>query len=114
MLFGLFALSLVAAFSRSFLATFSLSSSVTAACASSAARLPVGVIVIWLVRAVRAGTDLGGSLMPALRSMQGETLGGLLPPQTYGPGNHPEGSCGKILRWDGTRWQVITPEFVCG
>jgi branched-chain amino acid transport system substrate-binding protein len=67
----------------------------------------------------RAVALAGGSFEPddlvaALRSMQGETLGGLLPPQTYGPGNHPEGSCGKILRWNGTRWQVITPEFVCG
>ena len=67
----------------------------------------------------RAVALAGGSFEPAdlvaaLRSMQGETLGGLIPPQTYGPGNHPEGGCGKILRWDGTRWRVITPEFVCG
>jgi hypothetical protein len=53
-------------------------------------------------------------LIAALRSMKGETLAGLLPPQTYGPGVHPEGRCGKVLRWNGARWQVITPEFVCG
>jgi branched-chain amino acid transport system substrate-binding protein len=67
----------------------------------------------------RAVALAGGSLAPkdlvaALRTMKGETLGGLIPPQTYGPGAHPEGRCGKVLRWNGTRWQVITPEFVCG
>jgi hypothetical protein len=53
-------------------------------------------------------------LIAALRSMRGETLGGLLPPQTYGPGVHPEGSCGKILRWDGAKWTVVTPDYQCG
>lgn len=67
----------------------------------------------------RAVELAGGSFEPAdlvaaLRSMKGETLGGLIPPQTYGPGAHPEGTCGKVLRWDGTRWRVITPDWVCG
>jgi branched-chain amino acid transport system substrate-binding protein len=67
----------------------------------------------------RAVALAGGSFEPkdlvaALRSMVGETLGGLLPPQTYGPGVHPEGSCGKILRWDGAKWTVITPDYQCG
>ncbi len=63
---------------------------------------------------VAGGSLKAPDLIAALRSMRGETLGGLLPPQTYGSGVHPEGRCGKVLRWNGVRWQVITAEFVCG
>jgi branched-chain amino acid transport system substrate-binding protein len=61
-----------------------------------------------------SGSLKAPDLIAALRSMRGETLGGLIPPQTYGPGAHPEGRCGKVLRWNGSAWQVITPQFVCG
>ena len=64
--------------------------------------------------ALANGSFEPADLIAALRTMKGETLGGLIPPQTYGPGDHPEGSCGKILRWDGTAWRVITRQYICG
>lgn len=64
--------------------------------------------------ALAGGSLAAKDLVAALRSMKGETLGGLIPPQTYGSGAHPEGVCGKVLRWNGTRWQIVTPAFVCG
>ena len=53
------------------------------------------------------GRDRRPPRLPATR------LGGLTPSQAWPPGNHPEGRCGMISRFDGNRFVLQTPDFIC-
>jgi hypothetical protein len=53
-------------------------------------------------------------IVAALNKLPATDLGGLTPTQAWPPGNHPEGRCGWITRFDGTQLVIQTPEPVCG
>ncbi len=53
-------------------------------------------------------------VIEALHRLPATTLGGLTPEQAWPPGNHPEGRCGWISRFDGQRFVLQTPEYLCG
>lgn len=52
-------------------------------------------------------------LVEALNRLPATDLGGLTPSQAWPPGNHPEGRCGLISRFDGERFVLQTPRFLC-
>jgi ABC-type branched-subunit amino acid transport system substrate-binding protein len=60
------------------------------------------------------GTELTGpGIIAALHKLPATDLGGLTPRQAWPPGNHPEGRCGLINLFNGTRFVLQTPEFIC-
>jgi branched-chain amino acid transport system substrate-binding protein len=60
------------------------------------------------------GTDLTGpGVIAALHKLPATNLGGLTPTQSWPPGPHPEGRCGLISLFNGTRFVLQTPDFVC-
>ena len=52
-------------------------------------------------------------IVEALNRLPATSLGGLTPTQAWPPGNHPEGRCGMISKFDGERLVLLTPDFVC-
>lgn len=52
-------------------------------------------------------------VVDALHRLPATDLGGLTPKQAWPPGPHPEGRCGLVARFDGTRFVLETPEFLC-
>jgi hypothetical protein len=52
-------------------------------------------------------------VIDALNKLPATTLGGLTPQQAWPPGNHPEGRCGWISRFDGSQFVLQTPEYLC-
>jgi ABC-type branched-subunit amino acid transport system substrate-binding protein len=60
------------------------------------------------------GTVLTGpGIIAALHKLPATGLGGLTPKQSWPPGNHPEGRCGLISKFDGQRFVLQTPDFIC-
>ena len=60
------------------------------------------------------GTKLTpAGIVDALHRLPATGLGGLTPSQAWPPGNHAEGRCGMISRFDGTRFILQTPDFMC-
>ncbi len=55
-----------------------------------------------------------GGVIEALNRLPATTLGGLTPEQAWPAGNHPEGRCGWISKFDGERYVLQTPEYLCG
>lgn len=53
-------------------------------------------------------------VIEALNRLPATTLGGLTPQQAWPPGNHAEGRCGWISKFDGERFVLQTPEYLCG
>jgi branched-chain amino acid transport system substrate-binding protein len=53
------------------------------------------------------------SLIDALHRMKNETIFGITAPLDWPPGPHPERPCGKMLKFDGKRWAIVTPDFIC-
>jgi hypothetical protein len=53
-------------------------------------------------------------VVAALNRLPATTLGGLTPKQAWPAGNHPEGRCGWISKFDGQRFVLQTPEYLCG
>ena len=53
------------------------------------------------------------SLVDALHRMKNETIFGISSPLDWPPGPHPERPCGKMLKFDGKKWVIVTPEFIC-
>jgi branched-chain amino acid transport system substrate-binding protein len=49
----------------------------------------------------------------ALERLPATDLGGLTPTQAWPKGDHPEGRCGMISRFNGTALELLTPEFLC-
>jgi branched-chain amino acid transport system substrate-binding protein len=52
-------------------------------------------------------------ILRGLHALTNETLGGLTPAESWGPGNHPPGQCGIVELYDGERLNPVTPDFVC-
>jgi branched-chain amino acid transport system substrate-binding protein len=52
-------------------------------------------------------------IIEALNRLPATSLGGLTPAQSWPAGNHPEGRCGMISRFDGEKLVLLTPDFVC-
>jgi ABC-type branched-subunit amino acid transport system substrate-binding protein len=52
-------------------------------------------------------------IVAALNRLPATTLGGLTPTQSWPAGNHAEGRCGMISKFDGDRLVLLTPDFVC-
>jgi hypothetical protein len=52
-------------------------------------------------------------IVDALHRLPATGLGGLTPLQAWPPGNHPEGRCGLVSKFDGTRFVLQTPDFIC-
>ncbi|HZN16244.1 MAG TPA: ABC transporter substrate-binding protein [Acidimicrobiales bacterium] len=64
--------------------------------------------------AVKAGGGVTSKqIIDGLHKLKNETLGGLIPPQSWPPGPHPEGSCGRVDKFDGTRYVDISQGFLC-
>jgi branched-chain amino acid transport system substrate-binding protein len=66
-------------------------------------------------RAVVAGGGItSAAIVAGLRKLHDETLGGLIPAQSWPPGPHKAGTCGVVIGigLKGER-QLKTPEFVC-
>jgi branched-chain amino acid transport system substrate-binding protein len=60
------------------------------------------------------GTQLTGpGIIAALHKLPTTTLGGLVSPQNWPPGPHPEGRCGLISLFNGEKFVPKTPDFVC-
>jgi branched-chain amino acid transport system substrate-binding protein len=60
------------------------------------------------------GTEpTAAGIVDALHRLPATTLGGLTPTQSWPPGAHPEVGCGMISRFDGERFELLTPDFVC-
>ena len=60
------------------------------------------------------GTVLTGKgIIDALHRLPATTLKGLTPSQAWPPGNHPEGRCGLVSKFDGQRFIMQTPDFLC-
>ena len=55
----------------------------------------------------------GPGIIAALNKLPATTLGGLAPTQAWPPGPHPEGRCGLVSLFNGTRFVLQTPEFIC-
>ena len=53
-------------------------------------------------------------IIAALERLPATTLGGLTPSQSWPRGEHAEGRCGWISRFDGTQLVIQTPEPLCG
>lgn len=53
-------------------------------------------------------------VIEALNRLPATTLGGLTPQQAWPAGNHAEGRCGWISKFDGERFVLQTPEYLCG
>ena len=58
---------------------------------------------------------LGGpQILAALQGVRNETLGGMIPAQSWPPGPHPEGRCGNVAKFSGG--ELLEPavaDFVC-
>ncbi|MBV9936036.1 MAG: ABC transporter substrate-binding protein, partial [Actinobacteria bacterium] len=53
-------------------------------------------------------------ILAGLHRLKGETLGGLIAPQTWPPGPHPEATCGMVSAYKGgPKFELETPDFVC-
>ena len=52
-------------------------------------------------------------IIDALHKLPATDLGGLTPKQAWGPGPHVEGRCGLVSRFDGQRFILQTPDFLC-
>jgi ABC-type branched-subunit amino acid transport system substrate-binding protein len=52
-------------------------------------------------------------IIDALHRLPATGLGGLTPTQSWGPGPHAEGRCGLVAKFDGTRFVLQTPDFIC-
>jgi hypothetical protein len=52
-------------------------------------------------------------IVDGLHKLKNVTLGGLIPPQSWPPGPHPEGSCGRIDKFNGTRFIDASGGFLC-
>ena len=64
--------------------------------------------------AVKAGGGVTSKqILAGLYRLKNETLGGLIPPQSWPPGPHPEGSCGRVDKFDGTKWVDASGGFLC-
>jgi branched-chain amino acid transport system substrate-binding protein len=60
------------------------------------------------------GTTLTGpGIIAALHKLPTTTLGGLVSPQSWPPGPHPEGRCGLVSLFNGEKFILQTPDFVC-
>ncbi len=53
-------------------------------------------------------------VVDALHRLPATDLGGLTPKQAWPPGPHAEGRCGLVSRFDGTKFALLTPDFICG
>ncbi|HJR27066.1 MAG TPA: ABC transporter substrate-binding protein, partial [Acidimicrobiales bacterium] len=62
----------------------------------------------------QSGTTLTPQgIVAALHRLPATGLGGLTPAQAWPPGPHAEGRCGMISRFNGERFVLLTPDFVC-
>lgn len=52
-------------------------------------------------------------VVDALHRLPATTLGGLTPRQAWPPGPHAEGRCGLVSKFDGERFLLLTPDFLC-
>jgi branched-chain amino acid transport system substrate-binding protein len=60
------------------------------------------------------GTTLTAKgVVDALHKLPATDLGGLTPKQAWPPGPHAEGRCGLVSKFDGTRFVLLTPDFIC-
>ena len=72
---------------------------------------PDAFLFTWLAgklfeAAVKAGGGVTSKqILAGLHKLKNETLGGLIPPQSWPPGPHPEGSCGRVDKFNGTRFE---------
>jgi branched-chain amino acid transport system substrate-binding protein len=55
----------------------------------------------------------GPGVIDALHRLPATNLGDLTPTQAWPPGPHPEGRCGLMSKFDGTKFVLQTPSFVC-
>jgi branched-chain amino acid transport system substrate-binding protein len=55
----------------------------------------------------------GPGIIAALHKLPATTLGGLVSTQSWPPGPHPEGRCGLISLFNGEKFVLQTPDFVC-
>jgi branched-chain amino acid transport system substrate-binding protein len=64
--------------------------------------------------AVKAGGGVTSKqILAGLHSLKNYTAGGLIPPQSWPPGPHPEGSCGRVDKFNGTRFFEVSGGFLC-
>lgn len=52
-------------------------------------------------------------VVDALHQLPATNLGGLTPRLAWPPGPHPEGRCGLVSKFDGERFILQTPDFIC-
>ena len=52
-------------------------------------------------------------VIDALHRLPATTLNSVIAPQAWPPGPHPEGRCGMVSKFDGSKQVLQTPEFVC-
>jgi hypothetical protein len=61
----------------------------------------------------KTGRVTGQVIIDGLHSLRNETLGGMIPAQTWPPGPHAEGRCGNIGRFNGQLIEPAVSDFVC-
>jgi branched-chain amino acid transport system substrate-binding protein len=59
------------------------------------------------------GKITGASILTALHGLKNETLGGMIPAQTWPPGPHSEGRCGMVSKFNGSGLDPTGNDFVC-
>jgi branched-chain amino acid transport system substrate-binding protein len=55
----------------------------------------------------------GEQIVAGLHRLRNETLGGMIPAQTWPPGPHSEGRCGMVSKFNGAGLDPTGPDFVC-
>lgn len=61
----------------------------------------------------RTGRIGGAQIIEGLHGLRNETLGGMIPAQSWPPGPHPEGRCGNIAKFNGQTLEPAVSDFVC-
>ena len=61
----------------------------------------------------KTGRIDGKAIIDALHGVRNETLGGMIPTQSWPPGPHPEGRCGFIGKFTGSQIDPAVSDFVC-
>jgi branched-chain amino acid transport system substrate-binding protein len=61
----------------------------------------------------KTGKIGGAEIIAGLHGLKNETLGGMIPPESWPPGPHSEGRCGMVSKFNGAGLDPTTGDFVC-